>query len=299
MYLVFINLFKSMMILGMFFLFNSSTLRAEDSQRRNDFFVLTIPKSGTHLLLKLLYMMNPNMKSKQHLFTMSHLFPQLNWEHFPGDNEEAKVLKDDFEVAMQYIKNLQYYAIAHTNFSLLFKGFSENHPEYIPILQIRDLRDVLVSCVYFQWNCFEDELGPSTFDQKLLFLIRLRNQKTRKPIIRIYRYVEEAVSWMHQPNVFVCRFEDLVGEKGGGSQEKQESQIVAIANKIGVSLSDEQLSILTTNLFGKDAAPEGVTWTFRKGEVGIWRQYFNSVHKEEFKRIWGSLQIGLGYTLDE
>lgn len=299
MYLIFMNFFKFSLLLGISFFCNFSSLRAEDTQWGNDFFVLTIPKSGTHLLVKLLYMMNTNMQSKSELFTMSHIFPQLSWEHFPGDNEQAKVSMDDFEAAMLDFKNLQYCAIAHTNFSLLFKEFLKNHPEYIPVIQIRDLRDVLVSCVIFQWNWLEYELGPSTFDQKLLFLIQLRTQKTKTAILRLYRYAEEALSWMNHPNVVVCRFEDLVGEKGGGSRENQESQIVAIANKIGVSLSDEQLSLLISNLFGKDAAPEKVTWTFRKGEVGEWKQYFNAVHRKEFKRIWGNLQNGLGYSLDE
>lgn len=277
------------------FIFFSHTLHClpvEEFQKINDFFILTIPKSGTHLLIKFLYMVN--IKTK----LMPRAFRQLAWSDFPGDHEGAVVLPEEFEARMSLFKERQFVAIAHTNFSKVYKEFIARHPEYILILQIRDLRDILVSEVYFQWDRFEELLGPSTFDQKLTYLLRLHLEKTKTGILPIYRYAEEACSWMNNENVLICRFEDLVGEMGGGSCIQQENQILSLISMLGLTLSEEKLKTITSSLFGVEEAPRKITWTFRKGEIGTWKDHFKPSHIKEFNKEWGHLQVGLGYSLE-
>lgn len=159
--------------------------------RQNDFYVLTIPKSGSHLILKMLNMLT----NKKQVFA-GQIFPQLNAFTFIDEQPNAYIPDQELESAFNYWKLNHLFALAHFNFSENFYRFSLKHPEYVKIIQIRDLRDVCVSCAFQHANEIEQEIGPCTFNEKLMFIMTLGDKPTNHAFLRIEKNAREAVKWM-------------------------------------------------------------------------------------------------------
>lgn len=241
---------------------------AQDKPQEQKILFTSIPKAGTHLLKKAIQLITGNVpirwigiaKVKEfnarvdlrmpNRITGSHLFPEIDQ--------------------------------VRTRFS----------DRYKKVLIIRDPRDVMVSfmhhllkrmiwCGYtqFDYNHFETLPLEERMKETLLFPDEFRNPKT------CFQYAAE---WMKDPTVFVCRFEDLVGPKGGGNKKKQHETLAALATYLGYSLSKKEISSIASQLFGG-------TWTFRKGKIGGWKKYYNKENKRLFKELMGEAVVNLGY----
>jgi hypothetical protein len=93
--------------------------------------------------------------------------------------------------------------------------------------------------------------------------------------------------WMlYHPNILKVRFEDLVGEEGGGSRSSQEAAIERWATFLAVDVPTETLS---EGLFGD-------TKTFHKGRVDSWRDVFKEHHLKAFEREFGDVLVDYGYA---
>lgn len=93
--------------------------------------------------------------------------------------------------------------------------------------------------------------------------------------------------WMlHHPNVLTLRFEDFVGEEGGGSRESQAAAVERWARFLAVDTPVEQL---TDGLFGG-------TRTFSGGRVDGWRNIFQEHHLRDFDREFGDVLAEYGYA---
>lgn len=252
----------------------------------HDFYLVTIPKSGSHLMHKLMRML-------LEAHPMDPSIPHYDHYTFPADISE--IPESTFAQAILKIKNFKtYYPSSHTNFTKCYLQFSKTHPNYTPIVLIRDLRDVLVSCVYFQWAEIEREIGPTSFDQKLSFLIHLGHSPTQNKILNIYRYAEEALQWMDDPNTVLIRFEELVGSEGGGTGDLQKKAISIVAGALEVPLDSKQLRDICYELFGADRGPPMLT-TFRQGKIGSWKDCFSNENLHDFNQKWGQFQLSFGY----
>jgi len=98
--------------------------------------------------------------------------------------------------------------------------------------------------------------------------------------------------WKNHPSVCVVRFEDLVGASGGGSREKQLAVIKKVAQHIDVPLDNKQAAQVAEQLFGG-------THTFRKGQIGSWKEAFTPEQRQLFKDKNQALLEELGYEADE
>jgi hypothetical protein len=93
--------------------------------------------------------------------------------------------------------------------------------------------------------------------------------------------------WMlYHPHVLKQRFEDMVGEEGGGSREAQAAAIESWAKFLRVDIPPETLA---DGLFGN-------TKTFHKGRVDAWRDVFKAHHLEAFEREFGDVLEDYGYA---
>lgn len=93
--------------------------------------------------------------------------------------------------------------------------------------------------------------------------------------------------WMlYHPNVLKLRFEDLVGEEGGGSRASQQAAIESWARFLAVDVPTEKLA---EGLFGD-------TKTFHKGRVDSWRDAFKEHHLRAFEREFGDVLADYGYA---
>lgn len=97
---------------------------------------------------------------------------------------------------------------------------------------------------------------------------------------------------MDNADVLTVRFENLVGERGGGTDEAQRTEIERIAAHLGMSLSPAEIDCIIAGAFDTKSP------TFRKGLIGDWRNHFAPEHKAAFKRVAGRLLIELGYEKD-
>lgn len=263
------------------------------SDLRKNFYVLTVPKSGTFLLTKALIMLT----GRQPIFPITEVPQATPYYFYTHTPEELKQITDNLEIAMAKWRNKNLFSLVHVNCTQYFAPFSLNHPEYVPIINIRDLRDVLVSEVFFHWNQLEREIGPSTFEEKLLFLITLGENTTEEIIFNIYKYAEIAIDWLDNPTALFIRFEDLVGEHGGGDAHKQSIALRHIAAALQIDFTEKDQKKFAAKLFGNKSGPH-VSFTFREGKIGSWRNYFTPAVEQAFIEHMGPFQLALGYPLD-
>jgi hypothetical protein len=86
----------------------------------------------------------------------------------------------------------------------------------------------------------------------------------------------------------MVKFEDLVGIKGGGSAEAQREAVERVGRHLGIGVGQERMRAVEEGLFG-------VGRTFRKGQIGGWREEFSSEHERAVEGVVGPLLVELGY----
>lgn len=154
----------------------------------------------------------------------------------------------------------------------------------------RDPRDVIVSMIYYLMG------DPSASHWQMLtaqILAALPTMHARIDyIIRcVPSYLDVAfrqhVWLLYHPRVCKLSFEELIGERGGGSEMAQEFALLRLLDQVRVS-GDPKL--LARQLFSDSVR------TFRKGQIGAWREEFSSANRDEFMRRYGDLVELYGYS---
>lgn len=164
--------------------------------------------------------------------------------------------------------------------------------DYRVLHVVRDPRDVVVSHAHYMlarprhpFHRFYQELGG--WSERLAFSISggwIPGSGYLVSIAERYRLMEP---WKTHPGALTIRFEDLVGERGGGSEASQEESLQRISELIGAT--DVDVAAIADAIFGDSS-------TFRKGRIGGWRESFDSGHHEIFDRIAGDLLLRWGYA---
>lgn len=174
----------------------------------------------------------------------------------------------------------------------------DKNNSFIKVIMIRDPRDVIISMIYWiEVMAYTDAALAFTqlpIEEQITRLILepdLSMSGSYPFVFDTYLGVKCALSWMQDERVLVCRFEDLVGPQGGGSDVRQLEAINALAHHLQVSLSPEETERIAKKLFGD-------TITFRTGKIGAWRELYTPFHKEIFKAKMGQELINLGYEKD-
>jgi len=249
----------------------------------DDIIVLTIPKSGTHLVEKLFSLL---IGKKGH-----HLSGCMCKRNEPIS---PPMDRSRFHETVDRTFRKNEYLIAHFNYSKHVEEYLLSHPRGKVFLLIRDLRDVCVSAAFWLSKQIDRELGYSaSMDEKLMWVITNGHDTKNRTMMDYELETALAVDWFDHPEVVLLRFEDLCGSKGGGTQIAQKESILAVSKALGVRLSRRDLQFLTTNLWGE--AEGGASSTFRQGQIGSWREYFKEEHVAAFKERLGGALISLGY----
>ena len=193
-----------------------------------------------------------------------------------------------------------HYIYDHAQMSSEIERFIHRHPDFPLIINIRDLRDIIVSQAFHVWKALEEIIGPSSLEEKITFLLDPKTFNTLDRLPIVYKHAEHILRFFNNENVLVVRFEDLIGSKGGGNDLVQRATIRKIAHHIGTHSTEETVSFVQSILFGDEVLPEDKNFhnTFRSGQIGSWRDIFNTQHLQMFNKTFGHLQQKLGYTLD-
>ncbi len=256
----------------------------------------SMPKAGTHLLASLLANFPRMMFSGRHYafrnFRDSDGLDSGDTKEAPGD-----IAWDRVERALGSLRYGQYMTAHFAPLPELVALLEKL--DYRTLVMLRDPRDVAVSSSFYlahlQRHFLHDRFTTefSTTDERLMAVIVGFSGKAEGrglPSVgdRLQRYKQ----WLEQPNASITRFEKLVGPNGGGSEEEQRQEVMAIGRYINRPMTYEQADRLATKTWSPRSS------TFRKGTIGDWQNHFADRHKEAFKEVAGASLIELGYEND-
>jgi sulfotransferase 6B1 len=165
--------------------------------------------------------------------------------------------------------------------------------ERIPVVCIiRDPRDVAVSQMHHikkrkEHFAHEAFVKLPSDHERLLHSIRGGELGGRRLQSLDERY-RQFLGWQDDDNAMVVKFEDLVGPRGGGSAEAQRRTVERVARHISLEPDKRMIRTVEENIFG-------VSKTFRKGQIGGWREEFSEEHARAAREIAGPLLVELGY----
>jgi hypothetical protein len=235
----------------------------------------SVPKAGTHLMERTL-MLFPGIVFAGHRTL-------LDWDGTSKLVEKRvhNIHKGSFENAHLPAHGYLLDAVVQENLKVIF--------------MIRDPRDVLVSHAKYVNEI--DTTHPShqvmaalADDSARLMAVIHGVEGYSAPVGLLWEKYE---AWLHTSQTLTVKFEDLIGEKGGGSREKQLAVLRKLATHLEIKMSVSQMSAIADNVFSTNSP------TFRKGVAGGWRKHLNEEHIEAIKQQTGDLLIRLGYEDSE
>lgn len=126
---------------------------------------------------------------------------------------------------------------------------------------IRDPRDQLISLIYHQHRCkaYLDDCvvqlpDPSLplEDEQVRYLLDLILVENLWPYKSYQQIINDpfALQFLDKKKVLVVKFEDLIGEKGGGSNSAQKQCLRKICKFLNIPCSSEKINFVAKNLFG-------------------------------------------------
>ena len=251
---------------------------------REKMIVSSIPKSGTHLINKMFYLMlNESTPCFGNYYQdiLTKIGSNKPYVEYGGKLFQRSYMS----CHMPYSKSA----------SLKIKQSG-----YKGIFTYRDPRDLVCSLVFWmnkvphEWKA----LIPLSIEDRIKAVISGDQVDVLYPFLgedsgstNILKLFNMFLPWLNDSNFYAVRFEDLIGAKGGGSASVQRRVIKEISTHIGIECSEEHLQSIVDNLFGN-------TKTFRAGQIGNWKNHFTEEHKRLFKENSGQLLIDLGYEKD-
>ncbi len=294
----------------------------------------SIPKSGTHLLDRLLVLLGFGLVDlggvRPHLLESGERFPLVNQRlkgilgirkpedvmgigphlveggRFPLARRFMRARGEKVTVGVVSPQQISRRWLAGRLSRVPEGGFVNAHCVYTPELAdlfrqegmrvvciLRDPRDVAVSQMQYLKQlknhfAHEDYMALPSDRERLMVSIRGGELGGRElqPLERRYR---RFLDWEREGDAVMVKFEELVGPKGGGSEEAQRLAVGRVAAHLGVPADERKIGQVGENLFG-------VGRTFRRGQIGGWREEFGAEHERALgEGALGQLLAELGY----
>ncbi len=213
----------------------------------------SIPKAGTNLLMRALYL-NPPLRRA--------------WLRTQVDNEVTRL-----GPVLAHLRPGQF-LVGHIKFSQactqLLQQAAVKH-----LLMVRDPRAIAVSNAHYISAIDRQHRLHAYFaslpDQEArikasLFGIEGALLADGKASLSLLKHLEGYLSWQHSGVCLIVRFEDLIGCQGGGSEERQFQTLTDIAQFLGLDNQEASLKNIAGQLFSRESR------TFRKGLVDGWQE---------------------------
>jgi len=238
-------------------------------------FINSLPKSGTNLLVKCLLLFG--YRERGHLSAGTVLDKKVRayirrilWKprgpgYLLGINSPIEVRKSPIDAILRKVKDGQFLS-GHVGYrqdlldEILNAGF-------ISIQVIRDPRAVLASFVpyvlgdqkHFLHTIFQSLSHEERYKAALDGITA--NGLTLKPL---REYCLALDPWLDSKEVHTIRFEDIVGDQGGGSDTQRIQVLEHLAEVLG--LPGDRITEVAENLYGPGRH------TFRKGKIDSWKE---------------------------
>ena len=246
-------------------------------------------KSGTHLLYQILYSL-PGLQKWNGVASVQALCGLMNSQRYLrwciGSVPDRGIIRAHLMYCPEVLEILAEFRMKR-------------------LFIIRDLRDVVVSLT--RWIMKEPHIYFhhvyqtyfQTWDERLMASIcgfpKPFGSNVSMPDIG--QHFSQWKGWITDSDTLTIRFEDIVGERGGGNEDARFEIIENIIDFLEISISSGEirktLSSYTLN-------PEE-SHTFQKGgggKIGGWHDYFTDEHKTAFKHVAGNILVELGYEKD-
>jgi len=230
-----------------------------------------IPKSGTHLLKKVAEALTGT---------------RATWiKRYTGTYKEI-----NDRAIHQAMRSRQTLLSAHLHGTPENIATIEKH-QLKTVIIYRDPRDQAVSLSYYLHRM--SPRARQMFGNNLLNL-GLGNERISQTNLLTLIIGKLAESYalftplLGEPNILAIRFEDLVGARGGGSNEASIQALAQIAERLTGTANEKRVHEVAARLFGG-------TLTFRKGKIGSWKEEFTAEQKKLCTQVASQLLIDLGY----
>lgn len=240
-------------------------------------FANSIPKAGTNLLSHTL-----------------GLFPFIDEKlTFHYDQNYSHYSKE-----LEYIQHGQI-VTAHLKYTYELSEFLSRRG-FKCFFIYRDPRDIVISNAFYitykdNSHRLHDYFKNTLKSDKQRILASIQGIKAstlnqEENSLSISDHLKGFLPWLNCPNCLSIKFEDLIGDSGGGDSKTQMDLIRHIEDFLGISnISTDYISAISENVFSKKSK------TFRKGVIGDWKVHFDDEIKEIFKEECGRELIKLGY----
>jgi len=236
--------------------------------RNKALFIVTIPKSGSHLLMRLIEMLGYSEGGECPRQPQSERFVG-RWFYVEYSN--AHTAAPDFFVD----------SVRRSPFGNRDHPFPRNPT----LFMYRDPRDILLSeARYYHLEgktAFAGYLSQLSLEERLL---RLADDPWLLGSIR--DRVGKFIAWTEFPNVIPVSFEELVGPEGGGDRDRQQDLLWSLMLKLQV---DGDPAALSCGLFDQNSP------TFMNGHLGGHKHLFTPAVKERFAQLPQDFMQALGY----
>jgi hypothetical protein len=260
----------------------------------------SIPKGGTHLLLRLFEL----LEFEPYRFWIGAdlvrgrgEFIRKLWKGSYGSD----VIRIGSEVPVNIGKNWLNNKLTHLPDNVVFGAHCQFTPELSDLLNsrsiatvciVRDPRAIAVSHMDYIKRSpghffHRDYIALPDDDARLLMSIdggKLGRYTLESLQVRYQQYID----WGKKGGAHIVRFEDLVGARGGGCDTLQIKAINSVVEFLSLGTDESRQSTIASQLFGD-------TNTFRKGQVDSWKNELRSHHKHALHDSVGDILIRLGY----
>jgi len=230
--------------------------------------VLTLPKTGTNLVLKCVKLITGKTRHR-HMWTIHKgaspddtVFWAHEWRAEEGD----------------------YASIGPTKSK---KALLEALDCKV-IVSVRDPRDLLCALVRAKYGEVHPSHLASAIQNPGKILSRVCSNKFFLNYSSLSECFLEYLKWIKTPYVYLTCFENLVGPKGGGNRQKQIQEVLNISSFIGKEVSYERACAIADELFGN-------TSTFKQGQANSWQKAFTPSLLQLFQEKEALLPEVLGY----
>lgn len=247
-------------------------------------FVNSIPKAGTHLLTAELQRLGDVQNSRLHL--------DIDRVGLKGTNGAFGFPKIDITKTERALKTVRAGQMlsAHLYWSKELDTLLAD-ANMKSIFIARDPRDIVLSRMHYAMGLRRHRLHnylvglPNDLERLRSLIVGRESGPFIRPLsdtLRGYR------PWLESPTTLAVRFEDLVGERGGGSAELKLQTLRAIVDFCG--LDDSNVEAMAN-------VGTGPTPTMRKGKAGGWKDELPAEIVDLFERELGDYISAYDYPL--
>ena len=260
----------------------------EDAVNPRVFFT-SIPKCGKNLLYSMFASLG-FVRHKQETDVYAQdaytcLLKGINYVYADADCKYGR-----FSLFAHELGRMQPNSIFHRHLLPLPEFFRAlAHARIKPILVIRDPRDALLSAAHYANHHGKPDhfvgLLPSRRLKDIVRVLLSGEQGT----VGFADHFDAYLPWLQEPNTLVVRFEDLIGERGGGSRPRQLEVVAQTLGHVGLPADPGRVAQAADRVFNPRAG------TFFRGKIGEWARLNDAVLDDLFMRHAGHLLGRWGY----